>query len=105
MIVKYMNKAVWVPFVDGGSPNILLGRDALRALDVNPNDVNNFIDVSVHGFDALTVFHEDDDYLRDANVIGWSIFRETTCFEFMDAATKTLIIYKDLQQFKEAIGG
>ena len=105
LTVKRNNKCIWVPFVlDGGSPNIILGRDALLALNINPNDVHNSVNVNIHGFDSLTAYHEaEDKSLRDVNLIGWTFFRDTNCFEFMQAETKTLRLYKSLSQFMDEI--
>lgn len=105
LTVNRNNKCIWVPFVlNGNTPNIILGHDALLALGINPTDVHNSVNVNVHGFDSLTAYHEaEDKRLRDVNLIGWTFFRDTYCLEYMEAETMTLRLYKSLSQFMDEI--
>lgn len=102
--VSRMKKSVWVPFVlHDGSPNIMLGRDALLALGLEPNDVHT-VNINILGFDSLTAYHEHEDKrLVDVNLIGWTFFRDTKCFEFMDADTNILRLYRSLKQFRDTL--
>ena len=105
LTVKRRNKCIWVPFVlDGGSPNIILGHDALVALGINPTEVHNSLNVNIHGFDSLAAYYEPEDKrLKDVNLIGWSFFRDTNCFEFLDPETKTLRLYQSFTHFKDEL--
>ena len=105
LTVKRNNKCIWVPFaICAGSPNIILGHDALLALDINPTDVCKTVNVNIHGFDTLTAYHEaEDKRLRNVNLIGWAFFRDTDCYEFMHPETMTLRLYMSRSQFMKTI--
>lgn len=96
------NAAVWVPFVlHGGSPKILLGRDAMIGLGLNPDDRSTVV-VNIQGFDCLTAYHESKDKrLRDVNIIGWSFLRDTNCYEHLDVDTGESLLFKNYAQFLE----
>lgn len=105
LTVQRKTTQVWVPFViDGGSPNTMLGKEALQALDIDPNDVRGTINVNIHGFDALAAYHEGEhEHLSDVNVIGWTFFRDTGIFECMDPITQSLVLYQSYTHFLNVV--
>jgi hypothetical protein len=105
LTVQRNQNKIWVPFViDGGSPNIILGRDALIALKVNPNDIHSHLNVNIHGYDFLSAYHDsDDNRLRDINIIGWTFFRDTEVYESMDPKSKSLTLFKSYSHFLEFV--
>jgi hypothetical protein len=103
MIVEHAKARIWVPFIiDSGSPNNLLGADALRALGIDPNDIHGGLSVTIHGTKSVGAVHDPASrMLRDINVLGWSYFRRTKNYESMNPETLELTLYKNFAQFKE----